>query len=542
MLLATAKAGAQDSYNDRVKKYIDQYYPLAIAEQKNAGIPASITLGQGILETEAGTSDLMIMANNHFGIKCKNGWTGDTFIHTDDAPDECFKKYKCAEDSYKDHSAHLKRNPRYASLFSLSQTDYASWAIGLKRCGYATNPQYAQKLIKIIEDFKLQDYTYSALDSSLQVNYPTIPEATKTAAAIKNGTDISAVACTQPVVPVAITTPRPTVVTDTTQKNPKPDIAPLKSIADSARKRAIRTAAITPEAKKDTLKKLAPVAVTDIDGKYENGKIVMVNGMRAFYALKGEILLKYAVKNNVRYPRLLEMNDLPDAPLPFNMYIYLQKKPAYGIHVKHIVKEGETLLMISQEECIQLKKLMAFNYFNPHDEPATGAVLELQVMAERKPDTKFDRSTAHNTNTIVAGNDNDKQNDDYIALRKTGDDSTSGEENKLTNANEQAPGQQDTAKDDDLASLKAELDKVVYADDSKLPQTSAAAPVPKKHIEESAKPKPVEKKGAKTYKVKRGDTALGIARRNKITVRQLLKWNHIKDDDEIKAGQILRVK
>src|SRR5271156_2202143 len=96
MLLAIAKAGAQDSYNDRVKKYVDQYYALAIEEQRSSGIPAAITLGQGILETEAGASELMTTANNHFGIKCTKGWTGDTFLHDDDAAQECFKKYKCA--------------------------------------------------------------------------------------------------------------------------------------------------------------------------------------------------------------------------------------------------------------------------------------------------------------------------------------------------------------------------------------------------------------------------------------------------------------
>ena len=157
MLLITAMASAQDGYNDRAQKYIQQYSTLAILEQQKNGIPAAITLGQGILETEAGASELMTEANNHFGIKCNNRWQGPTFSHTDDAPDECFKKYSCAAESFRDHSEHLKTNPRYSPLFSFSQTDYASWAVCLKKCGYATNPQYAQQLIKIIEDFKLQE-------------------------------------------------------------------------------------------------------------------------------------------------------------------------------------------------------------------------------------------------------------------------------------------------------------------------------------------------------------------------------------------------
>lgn len=166
-VLSATHVGAQDDFTSNAKRYIDQYASLAMYEQRKNGIPAAVTLGQGILETEAGTSELMTEANNHFGIKCKNGWQGETFTHTDDAPNECFKKYKCAADSYRDHSEHLKRNPRYSPLFTLNKTDYHGWAVCLKKCGYATNPQYAQRLTKIIEDFNLQKYTFSAFDTIL---------------------------------------------------------------------------------------------------------------------------------------------------------------------------------------------------------------------------------------------------------------------------------------------------------------------------------------------------------------------------------------
>ncbi len=175
VVLVPAIAGAQEGYTERAKKYVDQYASLAMYEQCKNGIPAAITLGQGILETEAGSSELMTEANNHFGIKCKNGWQGPTFTHTDDAPDECFKKYSCAAESYKDHSEHLKRNPRFSPLFKIKETDYKSWAVCLKKCGYATNPQYAQKLIQIIEDFDLQQYTFSAKDSSFLKKEKIIP-------------------------------------------------------------------------------------------------------------------------------------------------------------------------------------------------------------------------------------------------------------------------------------------------------------------------------------------------------------------------------
>ena len=141
-----------------VQQYIDTYKDIAIAEMKRSGIPASITLAQGILETESGNSDLVKKSNNHFGIKCKSSWTGESVTHTDDAPNECFRKYSSAWDSYKDHSDYLKNTSRYASLFQLSATDYKGWAYGLKRAGYATNPRYPEILISNIEKYNLQQY------------------------------------------------------------------------------------------------------------------------------------------------------------------------------------------------------------------------------------------------------------------------------------------------------------------------------------------------------------------------------------------------
>ena len=146
-----------------VVQYIKNYKELAIEEMQRTGIPASIKLAQGIHETSAGTSDLVRRSNNHFGLKCKSEWTGMTVKHTDDAPNECFRKYESSKDSYKDQSNYLKNSPRYASLFDLDPTDYKAWAFGLKKAGYATNPKYSQVLIKLIEDYDLQDYTMIAL-------------------------------------------------------------------------------------------------------------------------------------------------------------------------------------------------------------------------------------------------------------------------------------------------------------------------------------------------------------------------------------------
>ena len=157
LLLVSASSSGQMRWNQAYQTYINQYKDLAIEQMLRYHIPASITLAQGLFESAAGRSDLVRQGNNHFGIKCHN-WTGPTQYHDDDAKGECFRVYQDARESYEDHSKFLARQPRYAQLFSLGQQDYKGWARGLKACGYATNPQYASKLIQLIELYKLQDY------------------------------------------------------------------------------------------------------------------------------------------------------------------------------------------------------------------------------------------------------------------------------------------------------------------------------------------------------------------------------------------------
>lgn len=146
-----------------VRSYIDTYKQLAIDEMKRTGVPAAIKLAQGIHETEAGNSELVRKSNNHFGIKCKTGWYGDKVYHDDDEKGECFRSYGSAQDSYADHSNFLKNSQRYAFLFSLDPTDYKAWAYGLKKAGYATNIKYSQILIKLIEEYGLDQYSLIAL-------------------------------------------------------------------------------------------------------------------------------------------------------------------------------------------------------------------------------------------------------------------------------------------------------------------------------------------------------------------------------------------
>ena len=149
------------------EEYIQTYKDIAMREMKEHKIPASITLAQGLLESGAGNSALAREAKNHFGIKCHKGWDGDTYYMDDDAKDECFRKYKNAEESFRDHSDFLCTRSRYAALFDLKITDYKGWAKGLKAAGYATNPKYAQLLIDRIELYDLTKYDQIALNQRI---------------------------------------------------------------------------------------------------------------------------------------------------------------------------------------------------------------------------------------------------------------------------------------------------------------------------------------------------------------------------------------
>ncbi len=151
------------------QQYIEIYKELAIEQMKKYSIPASITLAQGLLESSAGRSTLATMGNNHFGIKCHD-WTGPTMLRDDDAPNECFRVYSNPRASYEDHSKFLQR-PRYQSLFRLKVTDYKGWANGLKACGYATRPTYAQKLINLIEAYQLYQYDTQKTVNTFVLNH-----------------------------------------------------------------------------------------------------------------------------------------------------------------------------------------------------------------------------------------------------------------------------------------------------------------------------------------------------------------------------------
>ncbi len=176
VLFSLLLAGLALTGQDVRQTYIDKYSEVAVSEMYRTGVPASITLAQGIIESGAGLSKLAAEGNNHFGIKCHTDWKGKTMAIDDDKKGECFRVYKNAEMSFRDHSDFLRYRDRYKFLFSYDVTDYKSWAYGLKKAGYATDPAYAGKLIKMIEDYKLWRFDTPKLEERPD----TIPESPET--------------------------------------------------------------------------------------------------------------------------------------------------------------------------------------------------------------------------------------------------------------------------------------------------------------------------------------------------------------------------
>lgn len=306
------------------QQYISVYKDLAISEMKRTGVPASIKLAQGILETQSGNGWLVLNSNNHFGIKCKNNWTGASVSYDDDARNECFRKYSTASDSYRDHSEFLKNNPRYSFLFQFQADDYKSWAYGLKQAGYATSKTYPQQLIKIIEDYNLQQYTLEG------------------EGIVKAGSG----------------------------NRDQADAAP-----DTRAYQPGRAAAVTPAA---APAKAGTASVPQ--GVFE------INSRKVLFLPAGTALIEVANKHKKKLRNLVRYNDLPnDNPLPKDMFIYLEKKGKSGKDDYHVVAAGESMYDIAQAEGIQLRWLRRRNKMIEGQEPLAGQKLALGGYASGTP-------------------------------------------------------------------------------------------------------------------------------------------------------------
>jgi len=307
------------------KEYIDLYKEIAIREMLRSGIPASITLAQGCLESENGNSALARKSNNHFGIKCKNDWKGASVLHHDDELNECFRKYQYVEESYIDHTNFLVQNSRYAYLFKISHKDYDAWAKGLKAAGYATDPNYAERLIKIIEEEELHRFD--------DVKEYELPQH-----------DILA------------------------EQGKRFD-------PEEGRKKLDETREKITDAFEDL--KVDP---------YSRREVKQKNGLKIIYVQGGDTYESIAREFNLKEWEIYLYNDLPrEASQPrANDFLYLQRKRYIAEKGKdtHVVLPQESMWSISQKYGIKMSRLYHLNRLNKNEKPIVGDPLYLR---KRKP-------------------------------------------------------------------------------------------------------------------------------------------------------------
>ncbi|HLP20318.1 MAG TPA: glucosaminidase domain-containing protein [Chitinophagales bacterium] len=338
LLVFTASAQQKQD----ILQYIERYKQIAIDEMVRSKIPASITIAQGILESGAGTSVLSRNSNNHFGIKCKEDWTGGKYYHDDDKPQECFRVYTNPRESFADHSDFLLTRPRYAPLFQLSLTSYKYWALGLKEAGYATNPKYASLLINYIEEYKLAELDIAGVAmieerEKMLKDAPAVDE--KAMAKINahhNSHDNSVV-----------------VVEDVKPKEHHKE-------------------AVVAEAKKD-----------------ENARQeYSVNGIRAIKAEGNEDPFKVAYEYNIDYSYIMQYNDLTTGErFKDGEYVYLQNKKGRGAEATYTVLPGESMRDISQKTGVKVRDLYTKNAMHMNDQVHAGQTVSLQEKRTVSPRT-----------------------------------------------------------------------------------------------------------------------------------------------------------
>lgn len=328
VLVLTMSAAAQKQ-NSTYLAYIEQWKATALQNQADYGIPASIIMAQALLESGAGTSELALNARNHFGIKCTSDWFGGVYYYDDDSEGECFRQYSDAAESFKDHALFLQR-PRYATCFEIAIEDYEGWAYRLKACGYATDKNYAPKLIKIIEDYKL--YELGENKDSVALNSAALNSAAlNSGSAALNSDQRSHSTAAKPVVvhrsePIAVIT-----------HDPEPPYEEPLSARDE--------------------KKLFLL-------QHPTKKC---NGVKYVTAREGDSYANIAFRLNVRERQLREWNDALGRDLAEGDRVYMGAKKKKVAPEKTImwVHPGESLWMICQREGIQMAVVRKLNGFAP---------------------------------------------------------------------------------------------------------------------------------------------------------------------------------
>jgi len=322
-LFAAVVAAGQSYTKSDIVDYVQTYAGIAVEKMREHKIPASITLAQGILESAAGKSELAQNANNHFGIKCGGQWSGKTYTKDDDKADECFRKYNSPEQSYEDHTLFLQA-PRYANLFSLEITDYKAWAHGLKKAGYATHPQYAERLIRIIEDYELMRY-----DTVSNVNYLAKSEKKQAAENTKK-----------------------------TAKNHIPNHSAEKKAEIVGTYRGFQ----------------------QVPYPYTLRAVFINNGVHFVVAKEGDTYFSIATDVQLTIAELKKHNEtLFKKQEPYvGEIIYLEKKKRYANVATHTVRQGETLHSIAQLYACKSKNISKLNKLNKQSTLKVGEVLRLR--------------------------------------------------------------------------------------------------------------------------------------------------------------------
>ena len=368
--------------------YIDQYKDIAIKEMKRTGIPASITLAQGIIESNSGQSNLSLNFKNHFGIKCKSDWLGETTYQDDDAKQECFRVYATAARSFIDHSDFLKSRPNYAPLFELDPVDDSAWAYGLKKAGYATAPDYPRKLLKVIADFELSQYNFPELAKEDSIETQNKADTIRLAISTDS---LRIKMIDNPKKDSTILLKKDTLVTsaDTIQLSNVKGISTTGTLVSSIPNAIQSIEILRPEPKKDSVLVLdtLPKKANGSTPTYPNVKF-KINNIPVIWAKAGSSYLAIANSHNVPLYRLFEYNEIQEADLlATDQLVFLAAKKKETPKKVHTVKANETLYGISQSEGIQLTYLKKYNpkaaednlkagdflfLFTPYDAPQKG--------------------------------------------------------------------------------------------------------------------------------------------------------------------------
>ncbi len=305
--------------NPSYLRYINQWKGVAVQQQQEYGIPASITMAQALLESGAGQSELAVNARNHFGIKCTNDWFGGVYYYDDDSKGECFRTYPDAAESFRDHSLFLQR-PRYTTCFEIAIEDYEGWAYRLKECGYATDKLYAQKLIKIIQDYRLDTLTLSKA---------VVPS---TQAAVATQDTVAAAPARRPLKAAVVRRSEPIMVIN---NDPEPPyVAPL-----------------TARQERDSFLLMHPKK--------------KFNGVSYVIAREGDTYANVAFRLNVRERDLREWNDALGRDLAVGDRIYMAAKKTVGANEYVWTHTGQSLWQLSQEECVQIQIIQKLNELDP---------------------------------------------------------------------------------------------------------------------------------------------------------------------------------